>query len=379
MRCRPGLPPALDKAKSDFAVATKELRRAKELNAGGYLSQSSLDTAGNTHANAQAAYAQAQERVRTLGDDQSAELRATEARLQEAQAGLVAAQRHWTTLDQDQAALLAAARLKVSQTRSALESAKANSVQVRVSAADVVNQQAQLTKAQAEASKTKTTLSYTTITAPRDGVIPERDAEEGTIVNSGRSGVAEGTSIVELGDLSTMYVDVSVDETDLADIAAGQQVEIEVDAVGERTLQGKVTRVDPQATTSSSVTTVQVEIEVLDHDKRVMPGLSATCTFLVGEKSSVLTLPTRAIRRRDGKTTVLIPGDLSPRSVLVEVGLEGDETTELLSGLNVGDEVIIPQLGDASSDQGDTPEPPPGMDGGFVKSSHWPHRLARER
>ena len=392
---------SLDKARSDLAVAEKELKRAQGLNAKGYLSQSSLDTAQNQRDSAQASYAQAQERMRTLADDQAAELRvaeaqvaqaqaalvaaqkkwdsldddqgperrAAEARLQQAQADLTSAQRRWSTLDQDQAAELAAARCKVSQARGALRNAKANTVQNVVKAADVVNQQAQVTKASASVEQTRTTLGYTTITAPRDGVILSKDVEEGTIVNSGRSGVAAGTTIVELGDLSTMYVDVEVDETDLADIRAGQQVEITVDSVGDKVLRGAVTRVDPQATTTSSVTTVKVEIEVLDHDRRLLPGLSATCAFLAGERTNVLTLPTRAIRQRDGKTTVTIPGDPSPRTVVVEVGLEGDESTEIVSGLNDGDKVLLPQLGAPAGADAGMPGPPPGMGGGFLQSS----------
>lgn len=393
---------SLNKAKSDVSVTQKELARAKKLNAEGYLSQSNLDAAQNKYDNAVAALDQAQELVRTVGDDQAAELRvaeaqveqaqaavlsaqhkwasidddqgaerrSTEAKLQEAQADLVSAQRRWNTLDQDQSQELASARSKVSQALGALRNAKANAVQNQVKAADVLNQQAQVTKAAAEVDKTRTTLSYTTITAPRDGVILAKDVEEGTIVNSGRSGIATGTSIVELGDLSTMYVDVDVDETDLADIHAGQDVEVEVDSVGDKVLRGRVTRVDPQATTTSSVTTVKVEIEVLDHDKRLMPGLSATCTFLAGEKSNVLILPSRAIRQRQGKSTVTIPGDPQARTVLIEVGLQGDENTEILSGLNEGDKVIMPQLGapDGASSSPFGRGGPPGMGGGFLKT-----------
>jgi len=386
---------ALDKAKSDLSVAEKELKRSRELNAQGYLSQSALDTAQNKYDNAVAATGQAQEKVRNVGDDQAAELRVAESQVEEAQAGRVAAQKkwdsltddqgaekrsaeaglrqaqaalsaaqkRWATISRDQAAELATARSRVSQARGALQNAQTNAVQNRVKAEDVTNQQAQMTKSAAEVSQTRTNLSYTTITAPRDGVILSKEVEEGTIVNSGRSGIATGTSVVVLGDLSTMCVDVEVDETDLADIHAGQTVEIAADSVGDKTLKGSVKRVNPQATTTSSVTTVKVEIEVLDHDKRLLPGLSATCTFLVGEKSNVLTLPTRAIRQRDGKATVTIPGDPASRNVLVEVGLEGDEMTEIISGLNEGDKVLLPQLGAAPGAAGGSGLPP-GMAGG---------------
>ncbi|MEI6501930.1 MAG: biotin/lipoyl-binding protein, partial [Armatimonadota bacterium] len=215
---------ALDKARSDLSVADKELKRSKQLSGQGYLSQSALDTAQNKYDNAVAAAAQAQEKVQNVAQDQAAELRGAQAQVEQAQAGLVAAQKkwdsldndqgaekrssearlrqaqadlsaaqkRWATLDRDQAAELATARSRVSQASGALRNARANTVQNRVKAEDVVNQQAQMTKSAASVEQTRTTLSYTTITAPRDGVILSKDVEEGTIVNSGRSGVATG-------------------------------------------------------------------------------------------------------------------------------------------------------------------------------------------
>ena len=391
---------SLNRAKSALSVAEKELKRSEALHERGYVSQSSLDAVQCQCETAKATYVEAQARVGNLVDNQSGELRgaeaqveqaqaayvaaqrkwdsmdsdqapekaAAEARVQQAQADLTTAERRWSTIDQDQSAELASSRAKVSQAQGALDNARANSVQNRVRSEEVVNQQGLLARIAAQVAQTKTSLNYTTITAPRDGVILQKDVEEGTIVNSGRSGISEGVGIVELGDLSTMYVDVQVDETDLADICAGQKVELTVDSVQNKTLAGTVTRVDPQATTTSSVTTVKVEIEVLDHDKRLMPGLTATCSFLAGEKKDVLTLPVRAVRQKEGKSYVMIPGDPAPRTVVVEVGLEGNDAVEILSGLNEGDQVMIAQLGTgAPANGGGGPPPPPGGGADFIK------------
>ncbi len=391
---------ALDKARSDLTVAEKDLKRNQQLLANGYVSQSVVDDAGNKRDAAQAAFATAQEYQRTVAEDQSAELRAAEAQVEQAQAGVAAAkkkwdsvdddqsaekrsaealvqeaeadlasaQRKWSTIHQDQSAAVAAARAKVDQARGALQSARANAAQDRVKAEEVFNQQAQLTKAAASVAQTKTSLSYTTITAPRDGVILAKDVEEGTIVNSGRSGIAEGMALVELGDLSAMYVDVEVDETDLPDIAAGQQVEIAVESIRDKALVGSVTRVDPQATTTSNITTVKVEIKILDHDQRLLPGLSATCIFLSGERANVLALPSKAIHRKDGKCYVNVSGGQQQAAVAtdVQVGLEGDDSVEIVSGLKEGDRVVLPQMGSRpSTDTG--PPPPPGGGADFIK------------
>jgi HlyD family secretion protein len=393
---------ALDKARSDLTSAEREVKRHRALYDKGFVSLSTVQDKENARDSAQASFDTAQERVNTVKDDQAAELAATEAQVQQAEAARVSAQRkwdaidsdqgaerrsaeaavqeaeagysaalrRWNTLDSDQAAEMASSRAKVDQARNSLASARANSVQQQVRQAEVVNQRAAVTKANAEVSQTKTSLGYTTITAPRDGVILQKDVEEGTIVNSGRSGVAAGVSIVELGDLSTMYVDVNVDETDLADIKVGQQVEISVESLQGRKVTGSVTRVDPQATTTSNITTVKVEIEVLDHDTRLMPGLSAECTFLVGERDNVLTLPAQAVRERDGKHTVTVlaqgkpaqgpPGAPQTTTLPVEVGLTSDDTVEIVSGLQEGDKVVLPELGTGSQENGPRGGPPGG-------------------
>jgi len=393
---------ALDTAKSDLSVAEKELKRSQKLRADGFLSQSALESAENKYEAAKATFATAQERVRTLAEDQAAELRAAQAqvehaqaaevsarkaweaidedqgaerraaqaRVDEAQADLASAERTWSTIDEDQAAELRAAQAQVAKAKAALNNARANAVEDRVRKEAVADQRAQFTKAEAQVAQTRTALSYTTITAPRDGIILEKYVEQGTIVTSGRSSVAEGMSIVKLGDLSTMYVDVEVDETDLADIKTGQKVEIEVESVADKTFTGSVARVNPQATTTSNITTVKVEIEVLDHDERLIPGLSATCDFLAGEKSDVLALPTKAVRKREGKSYVLVLAEPNAITVPVEVGLEGDDTIEIVSGLNEGDRVLLPQT--ATPGPRDLPDGPPGPPGGagdFIRRS----------
>ncbi len=387
---------ALSKARSDLTSAERDVSRYQVLYDKGGVALTTLEEAENRRDTAQASFDTANERMRTLADDQAAELataeaavqqaraahvaaqrkwdavdgeqgaerRAAEAAVEEAQAGYDAALRRWKTIDQDHSAELAAARARVTQARNSLANVRANAVQTRVRASEVDNQRAQVTKADALVEQTKTSLSYTTITAPRDGIILAKNVEEGTIVNSGRSGVAEGVSIVELGDLSTMYVDVQIDETDLADIKVGQEVEIGVESLQGKTVTGHVTRVDPQATTISSITTVKVEIEIRDHDERLMPGLSAECTFVVGERKDVLTLPPRAVRERGGEHSVTVPGDSGPRVVPIEVGLVSDDAAEVLFGLNEGDTVILPDLGGGAGNGAGGPGGPPGPPGG---------------
>ncbi|GAI19550.1 unnamed protein product [marine sediment metagenome] len=237
------------------------------------------------------------------------------------------------------------AEARVAQAQAGLDQARANAVQERLRDADVISARAQVARAQAQVENAKTMLDYTTIRAPRAGVILQKFVEEGTIVTSGRSAVGQGTDIVELGDLTKMFVEVHMDEADVAKVRVGQAVTIRVDAFVDEEFAGVVTRINPQASTEQNITTVLVTVEVRQLDARLKPGMTATCEFVVGQVENALYLPSRVVQKMDGKYTVMVAAGQEMATTLVKVGLIGDENTEILEGLREGDEVIIPQLG----------------------------------
>lgn len=399
----------LAKARSDLSVAARELERAKGLRAEGFISQSELDATTATYEARKADFQLAEEKAETLTSDQSNELRTTElsttqaqaelssvdetwrtiaqqhelelraaeAKVTQAKADLAAAQKKWDTLDSQQAADLKVAEAKVSQARATLEAsqerwrtldrdqateaastqgrlaqteaslkqAETEAVQKELRKAAVVSARAKVLKAQASVKNAATMLGYTTITAPRDGVILAKLVEEGTIITSGRSSVTSGTTIVTLGDISRMFVDVKIDESDLPDVKVGQTVEVETDAYTDQTFAGKVTRVDPQATTTSNVTTVLVEVELLKPDARLLPGLTATCDFLVAEAKDALVVPRRAVQNAEKDPKVKVVAGEVTTETPVKLGLRGDENVQILEGVTEGTNVLVPRLG----------------------------------
>lgn len=399
----------LAKARSELSVAARALERAKGLRAEGFISQSELDAATATYEARKADFQLAEEKAQTLGADQSnelkaselstaqaqaelasvdetwrtiaqqheLELRAAEAKVVQAKADLAAAQKKWETLDSQQAAELKVAEAKVAQARAALESsqerwrtldrdqateaasalgrlaqteaalkqAETQAVDKELRRAAVLSARAKVLKAQASVKNAATMLGYTTITAPRDGVILTKAVEEGTIITSGRSSVTSGTTIVTLGDISRMFVDVKVDESDVREVRLGQRVDIQAEAYSDEVFAGKVTRIDPQATTTSNVTTVQVEVEIAKPDARLLPGLTANCEFLVDEVKDALVVPRRAVLdvAKEPKVRVVVDGVATETPV--KIGLKGDEEIQILSGVSEGDHVLVPRLG----------------------------------
>ena len=102
-----------------------------------------------------------------------------------------------------------------------------------------------------------TTYRQTTVTAPSTGVILKKYVEPGTIISSALSFAATGNDIVQIGDVSRMYVDVTVDETDIANVDMGQAVDVTIEAYPSLSFEGKVARIDPQALVESNVTNIQ--------------------------------------------------------------------------------------------------------------------------
>jgi len=332
---------ALDKAQANLDIAEKELSRTQGLKAQGFVPQSDVDTAVNK---------------RDL-----------------ARAELASAQKRWDTLEEGLTADLEAARAKVAQAKAAVDNAKANAVQDRLKQADVESAQAQAARAQASLVNAKTMLDYTTIRAPRAGVILTKLVEQGTIITSGRSSISQGTDIVELGDLSKMFVEVSLDEADVGNVRLGQPVDIRVESLPEKALRGVVTRIDPQASTQSNITTVLVTVQIENPDALLKPGMTAACDFLVERAEDTLYLPSRAIRDVGGSHVVTVLRGSEQADVPVEIGIVGNDRTEILEGLSEGAVVVLPSVVEGSQESsGQTrqsgPPAPPGGVGSFFRS-----------
>jgi len=134
---------------------------------------------------------------------------------------------------------------------------------------------------------------------------------------------------------------VQVDESDIAEIEAGQPANVRFDALGNRQFQGRVVSISPSGTTTQGVVGYQVGIE-LRNARGVRPGMTAAAEIVHSQRDDVLTVPNRAITRqgRDRTVTVQTPSGTDVRKV--EVGMNNDQVTEITSGLEEGDQVVIP-------------------------------------
>ena len=356
---------ALDSAQANLKTAQANLNnsqlnlnRQRQLVAKGFVAQSVVD---NAVADVEAAQAQvnsarasvsaAQTRAETVGVAQDAAIAAAQSRVNEAREAVRAAEANRVNIDlrkQDVAnaeASLSQARASLAQSRANLEAAKANRIQIDIRGNDIATAQAQIARAEAQAKNAQIVLGQTTIRAPSAGVVLQKYVEQGTIIASGSSfSAGAGQSIVQIGDLSRIYVDAQVDETDISQVKVGQVVTVELDAVPDEPFTGKVQRIEPRGVTEQNVTTVKTRIELENPSTQLRPGLNGECEFLIAEKKKVLVIPSRAIKNEQGKkfVQVLLGDEKKPRVEQreVKIGMETTEAVEVLSGLKEGEKVV---------------------------------------
>ncbi len=304
---------AYNQAKAACDQAEKSLKRQKALYEQGFVAGSVVDDAQEAAASARAQLEAAQSRWSTVKEETAQELKAAQARVQEASA--------------------------------ALEATRANAYQVGMKREDIVQAQAALQRARASVDNARTQLRYTSIYAPRSGIVVSKYVEEGSIIMAGRAsnaGAGSGVTIIDIADVIRMQVEVNVDEADIGEIRQGQPVRISVDAYPDERFRGRVTRIAPQAVAEQNVTTIPVTVEVSVRDDRLKPGMNATCDFIVERKENALLVPNKAVKESADGTMVTVLQHGEQVSCRVKTGISDDRNTEIISGLQEGDLVVMP-------------------------------------
>ena len=356
------------KAAYDQAVANRDnakanLDRQQSLAQKGFVSQQSVDQAQATMTVNDAQVGSAKAKLDTVDAELEANVENADARVAQAKAALDAAKRNAIAISNQKNGLSEAkaavlqADAQVKSAEGALLQSKANTRNNAIRQYDVVSATASIARADASKSNAQTILQQTEVRAPSAGVVLQKYVEQGTIITSGLSLNSTGTSLVQLGDIERMYVDVTVDETDIANVDEGQKVDVSFDAYPGVPFEGKVARINPAAVVEQNVTSVHVRVEVDNSSptfRLLKPGMNATCEFVLDEKDNAVTVPTEAIHEDDkGKyvDVVTSPGTatkddptsfvgVKTKRVDIQTGLEGNDGTEVTSGLKGGETIV---------------------------------------
>ena len=173
------------------------------------------------------------------------------------------------------------------------------------------------------------------IVAPLDGFIILKNIEPGQTVTA-------ADAVLVMAD--KLIVKAQVDETDIGNIQLGQAVSIQLDAYPDQTIRGKVEHIAYESKVINNVTIYEVDVIPSEVPSFFRSGMSATVNFIREEKSDVLLLPIKAIKKI-GTISYAFQYDSSTKTgkpIQIKTGLENTSHIEVISGLKEKDKVVIP-------------------------------------
>ncbi|HEX6184830.1 MAG TPA: efflux RND transporter periplasmic adaptor subunit [Pyrinomonadaceae bacterium] len=330
---------AVDREEVNLATARREMKRTTDLIESGVASRSEFDTA--------------QDRVKQATvslNTARAQLKSAEIAVEESKA-------------------------RVNQQRKAVESAQNSVAQARQS---VKSSESRASMQQAMLRGESSQRSKAVTVSPLTGVVVDIPARVGQFAVAGLS----TTSLMTIADMTTINVEVNVDETEIAQLEVGQPAKVKVDAMGERELAGTVIQKNPLAVSRSDTQgaglgnrvnvqeakefKVIVELKDVPDELRnsLRPGMTATATVTTKTKENVLAVPLQAIVEKAPTPTPTPPGQQGQpapaattekpkevkgvyvldgkkvKFVTVETGITGESDIEITSGLQPGLEVV---------------------------------------
>ncbi|MCX6765246.1 MAG: efflux RND transporter periplasmic adaptor subunit [Candidatus Nealsonbacteria bacterium] len=188
--------------------------------------------------------------------------------------------------------------------------------------------EAQVNQAQAKISILNTQVRDAILKSPIDGRVVELDKKAGETVLANEAVVSV---------ISNIY------EGDIADVRVGNPVSIGLVAFPDQIITGKVVSVDPSEKLVSDVVYYETTISLDSEPEGTKEGMTADITIEVGKKEDSLMVPKKAIEKIDGKRIVKILKSGKIEEIEVKTGLEGNDYTEIISGLNGGEDIVISQ------------------------------------
>jgi HlyD family secretion protein len=193
------------------------------------------------------------------------------------------------------------------------------------------------------------------ITAPFNGTVAKVDVKPGDTVSS-------GASIATFVTKDRIAV-ISLNEVDVAKVKTGDKAMLTFDAVDGLEISGVLSDVDQVGTVAQGVVSYSAKVTFDTEDPRILPGMSVSVSIITASKPDVLTVPTSAVKTSNGTSYVLVfdtpladtgtsAGVISavpPRQQEVEVGLSDDTSTEIISGLTEGQQIVTRTILPSSS------------------------------
>ena len=206
----------------------------------------------------------------------------------------------------------------------------------------------------AQASLVSAQFSYNQtspiIKAPSSGTI-NLSVAQGLQLSAGSSSDASNKRVATITSEGTPIITVGISEIDIANVKTNQKVNITFDSLSDMTFTGKVVAIDKLGTTTSDVVTYTALVQMDSASPKILSNMVANVYILTEVKTDVLMIPSGAINTSSDGRSVQTMKDGEVIWVQVEVGISNDTHTEIVSGLNAGDEVVTSTTAQSASSE----------------------------
>lgn len=213
-----------------------------------------------------------------------------------------------------------------------------------------------LVQATTSLERAKERLSESVVRAPINGIILQKYVEKGQIIASGVSNVSGGTPIVDIADMSSVYIETGIDEIDIGKIQIGQFATVIADAYPTLEFNGEIVRIAPEAKIEQNVTLFDIVVEVKNNDGKLKSGMNTNVEIAIVKKEGVLLAPAITMQIPDDEDlenyqnreanvrTVLLKQEGKFIPQIVEIGLSNFKQVIILAGVEEGSILGVPMV-----------------------------------
>jgi RND family efflux transporter MFP subunit len=188
------------------------------------------------------------------------------------------------------------------------------------------------------------------VKAPASGTIANFAVKVGNTVSAsmGTSGSAASaitstaTPALTIANFDSYSIRITLNEVDIPKVSTGQKAEVSLDAFTGKKFRGSVSHVDSVGTNTQGVITYTVLVDILNPDAQIKPGMTASVDIEVDKEENVLSVPNSAVKPYKGGRAVRVVDEKTKemKYITVQVGIKGDDRSQIVKGISEGQEVI---------------------------------------
>jgi RND family efflux transporter MFP subunit len=215
----------------------------------------------------------------------------------------------------------------------------AAAAQVESAQSNLAVAQSLLDGAKAKRQRDQVLFDYSKIAAPFAGTVTQRFANLGTLVQAGTNSSTQALPLARLSEDDKFRLVIPVPESYVRYIKVGDPAQVSVPALG-RTYSGTVARFSVDV--KEDTRTMHTEVDILNTDRKLLPGLYAEATLSLDRKNNAIAVPVQALSQTGDQATVYV---VSPSGVIevrnINLGIQTPKEAEVLAGLKEGELVVV--------------------------------------